>query len=338
MNLRAVRAEFEAQPYRAQVARLRALGRRALERFGMPHGAPLRLLNHGENTTFRTLDGRGRSRVLRIHRWNYQTPAMVRSELEWLSALRRDTDLVVPRPHRGRDGAFVQQVAHPSVGPARICVLFDWVEGRFSRGRTGPTLYRRVGRLAATLHAHARTWKRPAGFRRRAWSADVLFGRKPGFGDPFLAPGLRASDRRLFERAIRRSEDEIAALGRGGRVWGLTHADLHGGNILFKDGVPAPIDFDDAGAGYYGYDLAVAIAPPWDRASIRQATDWLLEGYREIGPIDAATAAAIPCFHAVRRISMVGWIASRADNPRLRAFIPKSIERARASLKDYLAS
>jgi hypothetical protein len=79
---------------RQQVARIRLLAVRALDSY--PLADPeLRFIAHGENTTAR--GGRDRF-LLRVHRvarhgQNVDSAAAIRSELDWLTALRADTDL-----------------------------------------------------------------------------------------------------------------------------------------------------------------------------------------------------------------------------------------------------
>ena len=60
-------------------------------------GGRATLINLSENHTFRIDAPAGRT-VLRVHRPGYHTAASIESELAWLEALRRDTDLPVVRP------------------------------------------------------------------------------------------------------------------------------------------------------------------------------------------------------------------------------------------------
>ncbi len=61
-------------------------------------GGVATLINLSENHTFRIDRADGARFILRVHRPGYQSPASIRSELEWLEALRRDSTLPVPRP------------------------------------------------------------------------------------------------------------------------------------------------------------------------------------------------------------------------------------------------
>ena len=74
-------------------------------------------------------------------------------------------------------------------------------------------------------------------------------------------------------------------LGEGAGEFGLIHADLHLGNVLFWRGEVRVIDFDDCGFGYWLYDIAVAL---WE---LRYRTDYedfrsaLIEGYTQHRPL-----------------------------------------------------
>src|SRR6266516_4510734 len=112
---------------RQQVARLRHLAVRALGAY--PLADPeLRLIAHGENTTFRvdatTHDGRRDRFLLRVHRparhgRHVDSAAAIRSELAWLTALRADTDLSVPEPVRTIDGNLTTTAVSIAPRPGR---------------------------------------------------------------------------------------------------------------------------------------------------------------------------------------------------------------------------
>ncbi len=327
--------EYRQLTYRGQVQRLRELGQSALSRFGLPPSAPLKLCSHGENTVFQTRDRRGKRYALRIHRADYQTPKMISSEMQWLAALRRDTDIVVPKPRKGRDGHFVQRVDHNGVPGTRSVVLLAWVHGRFRRLSRNANYYRMLGELAGRLHSHARVWKRPRTFSRRSWTTAVLFGEAPGFGDPMLAPRLSNRDRDLFLVAKKRMRADLRRLGKNRAVWGLIHADLHSGNVVIADDRARPIDFDDCGAGWYGYEIAVALRSVLD-AGFWDRVDWFREGYEPQAALDERTIEALPCFCALRMLSMVGWLTDRSDNPRLATRLPSWIALTRKQIRIYL--
>lgn len=118
---------FASLSRREQLSGLRRLGRTALARYGL-EDARLTVQRYEHNLTFR-VDARGGPYLLRINRPRVHTPDTVGSEMAWLSALGRDTDLRVPEPAAARDGSCVVVACDPGVPEPRVCVLL--------RGSTG---------------------------------------------------------------------------------------------------------------------------------------------------------------------------------------------------------
>jgi Ser/Thr protein kinase RdoA (MazF antagonist) len=81
---------------RRRLSSIHDLCRAALAEFGVQN-ANLKLLRHEHNTTFRIDTGKERS-VLRINRPSVHNGATIGSEMLWLAALGRDTDVGVPKP------------------------------------------------------------------------------------------------------------------------------------------------------------------------------------------------------------------------------------------------
>ena len=153
------------------MSRLRRLVAEALKAYTV---RPVRItpLPRGDNVAFRLETADGQRYVLRIHRvggnaWHpRRNAAHVESELTWLTALRRDTDLVVPEPVPNRFGARFTIAEVEGVPEPRICVLLRWVEGRFVDAGLTPQHMERVGDFMAHLHTHALAFEPPKGFVR----------------------------------------------------------------------------------------------------------------------------------------------------------------------------
>lgn len=67
--------------------------------------------------------------VMRVHRVGYHTINGVRSELAWMQALRRDTQLETPIAIAGLDGEFVKLVDVDTHDEPRMVVLFEHIQG-----------------------------------------------------------------------------------------------------------------------------------------------------------------------------------------------------------------
>lgn len=329
------RTPFLQLTMRGQIVRMRALARLALPRFGLRASADLVLLGHGENTVFGVPGARGMRYALRIHRTDYQSPAAIRSELAWLAALRRDTPLPVQRPRAGCDGDDVQQVSHPGVPGERSCSLLGWVPGPRVGTRRGLDHQRRMGRLCGILHEHGRRWKRPRSFERMRWDEHTML-RVPAWGDPLAAPGLRRRDRDLFARTRDEAAGALQAFPKTPTRFGLIHADLHGWNVVRQGDAVVPIDFDDCGFGWFLHDILIgAIFPSWGRPEYERMVAAFVEAYIEERTFDVRDLAFMDHFAVARYLNTVGWLASRQDNPDLRALLPRAIKRTRAACRTY---
>ena len=127
---------FASLSRRGQLLRLRRVGRTALASYGL-EDAPLKLQRYEQNTTFR-VDADDGPYLLRINRPWVHTADAIGSEMAWLSALRRDTDLGVPEPVAARDGSFIVVARDRGVPAAHVCVLLHWLDGRFINQRLTP--------------------------------------------------------------------------------------------------------------------------------------------------------------------------------------------------------
>jgi Ser/Thr protein kinase RdoA (MazF antagonist) len=298
---------------RAQIGRLRRVAHAALERFPLPQG-DLSFVTHGENTTFRHRSDTG-DHLIRVHRPHRHgvgkdAAAAIRSELEWLRAIRADTDLEVPVPLAARDGALTVEVC--SGGIVRTCSVLEWMSGRIHEDSARPVHLHRLGAAMARLHLQADAWTPPIGFTRIEWSHDTFFGDAMVYGD------LRASEcRELVPPSLRsrfdRIEDDMAAVMSAPGDVGLIHADLHLGNALFEGDRVKLIDFDDCGTGFRVYDLAVAL---WERRDEPDHEDFrsaLLDGYRAVRDIDVTH---LDDWIAVRQVAFDLWYTGTAQlNP-----------------------
>ena len=134
--------------------------RARLDLWGIAPEAGVTLLNHSENTTFRIDDpATGERRILRIHRTGYHSRAGIESELAWLDALRRDTDIDTAAPLTGIDGERVQEIVHAGLDAPRHAVMFSFLEGvEPSEEHDLPASFERLGEITARLHEHARAW------------------------------------------------------------------------------------------------------------------------------------------------------------------------------------
>ena len=264
------------------------------------------LLAHTHNTSYRLQLRDGDFAVLKICPMGKNDVRHLRSEMQWVDAIGRQTALRVPRPIRNRREEFVTTiVVH---GRRWHCRVFSWVPGRRLGRALRPKHYQQLGELIASLHEHAIAFRPPRGFLRPRW--DVDFEKR--FGNLRVAAKQRRLSRerlRFFEAARERAIRATRKVGRGRDVFGLIHADLGYANHLFHAGRAAAIDFEASGFGWFGHDIVEPLVFLQHSKRYVQLRDALLEGYRRVRPLPPGTEEHLDDFIDLSALTSVGYIA-----------------------------
>lgn len=225
--------------------------------------ARLFFLSHSENITFRietssSYNGKTAKFLLRIHHpiaqqsdsiW--QQHNVIDSELLWLSALHRDTNLIVPKPVQNENGTFITSLAIDATPPLN-CTLMQWVDG--CQISTQPTQNQawQIGKLMAQLHQHSSLWELPLGFVRPKYDWEEL---QSSLMRLHLVT-ISDADFAVLETTVKQIALVMTALGKTRSSWGVIHADLNENNYIFHEDEVRAIDFSRCGFGYYLYDIA----------------------------------------------------------------------------------
>jgi Ser/Thr protein kinase RdoA (MazF antagonist) len=307
--------KFEDFPRSTQIRRMRRLAQTTLTAYNLEQ-ARITPLQHFLNTTFRIdITYQGQRYVLRISRAGYQDAATIRSELLWLQAIRRETDLVVPEPLANRNGLLLTTVEVPGVPEPRHCVLFRWIDGRFHRARLCPADLERVGMLMAKLHLHVQRFTLPQGFTRKRWDLEGLQGGALGIEPGLSRRHLSSEECSVLDKVAERVGQTMHTLGEGPEVFGLIHADIHQWNYLFHRGNVHLIDFDTSGWGYFTYDIAVTFSTLLNHPNLPALRTAFLQGYRRVRPLSVEQETCIDTFMAARIFGHTQWIAAHIGEP-----------------------
>lgn len=315
-----------------------AVAEEALAAFDLPRGSALRLLNLSENATYAVEEpGTGHRSILRVHRKDYHRRDQIESELSWLDALRRDSDLVVPTVLPARDGRRVVTVEHDGV--ERYVVHFDMVAGAEPDENTvGTTDFHTLGCITAALHDHARQWQRPAEFSRFAWDWEHSLGEKPRWGRWRDAVGVGAQEAAVLDRAQQLLRDRLAEYGTGPDTFGLVHADLRLANLLVDGDTITVIDFDDCGFGWYFYDFGTAVSFFEDHPSVPEWQDAWVSGYRSRRPLAARDEDMLASFVLLRRLLLLAWMGTHSHSKESQAISVTYAAGSCALAERYLSS
>src|SRR5882757_2862524 len=214
-----------------------------LGRWMFSPSASITLLNVSENATFALRDPDGRELVLRVHRVGYSSAEEIRSELAWMSALRRDGVIETAAAVPGADGQPVQVLASRTGGLPRFAVAFERLPGREPDSRDAARWFERLGELTALMHRHAQSWPLPKGFQRKRWNFDAMMGPQ-GFWGPWRSGiGLDQAGVVILEEVLDVIRRRLERFGQGADVFGLVHADLRLANLLVDGTHLRIIDF-----------------------------------------------------------------------------------------------
>lgn len=215
-----------------------------------------------------------------------RSPEVLLSQASWLSALGRETGLLVPKPVPTSDGSLVGHVsferlplrrallrrawrkyrdAFPPDHPGRHCVLLRWVSGEQKEDLTLREASR-LGSFVARMHRYSERYPVPADATLPRWDWEWPFGDSAPLwneGRTFYSEARMA----VFEETARRVRKDLGSLGYGSDVFGVVHRDLNLRNLVFREGEVGAIDFDLCGMGHYLLDLATTRASVTQRAS-----------------------------------------------------------------------
>ena len=291
------------------------IARHALAEYDMP-AYDLSFLRHSDNVTFRVDTPKGKSFLLRIH--IPITVAMgthgfdrgaINSELLWLEALSRDTDLILQKPIRNKAGELVSQVPLGDGGEPVHCSLLTWLTGEpYQRDlETAETAFQ-IGMLLAKLHLHASQWRVPEGFRRpkrdKAYFEEKLNGLKPALQDGRISP----SDYAEFEKSVGLLIEMMRSINENQQTNGIMHADAHKGNMLYRAGEIRLIDFSFCAFGNFMFDLGICLSDMKE-----QLHRVFIESYMSLRDLPENYPVLIEGFFVG---SMVGTFCHWVSNPR----------------------
>jgi Ser/Thr protein kinase RdoA (MazF antagonist) len=323
---------------------LREMVASVLPSYGYPSAAEVKLLNVSENATYLISDPySGTKSVLRVHRVGYHTRNGILAELEWLAALRRDAVADVTDPIAGRNGTSVQTLTSRRGGPDRYAVMFRFMDGAEPSPEDElKPWFEVLGMLTAKLHAHAKSWERPATFTRQLWDTDAMHGTRHLWGPWQAALGLTPEGHDLLQRAVTKVRERLRAYGQGPERFGLIHADLRLANVLIDGNRLKLLDFDDCGFSWFMYDFASAVSFFEHLPNVAQLRDAWLKGYATIAPLTREDRDIIPTVVMARRILLLAWIASHSEVPTAQelgiAYTEQTLGLADAYLNDRFLS
>jgi Ser/Thr protein kinase RdoA (MazF antagonist) len=281
----------------------------AIRLYDLSPQAQVERINVSENTTYRVTDpGSGRRYALRVHRLGYQSVEAIESELAWIDAVREAGTVETACPVAARDGSRVVSIRDEGHAE-RKAVLFEWLDGTTPDAEDIAS-FRRLGAICASLHGHARSWRRPPGFTRLTWDCDQFIGPQGRAGRWQDGLGVGREELELLSRLEETIRHRLVAYGRGRDRFGLTHNDLRLANLLLDGERMFVIDFDDCGDSWYMNDWATAVSMIEHHPKLPAMQEAWVDGYRSVAPLSHEDEAELPTFVMLGRLFFVAWVGS----------------------------
>ena len=328
--------DFEKLTHRGQAKRLRDIAQAALEDYDLTVRA-ISLLEYSYNAIFKVDAADSNRYVVRVSLPDVHSKAEIRSEMVWLEALKKDTELSVPTPVRTRNGKLVTTVEIESVPEARHCSVFEWVEGRHLRRKPSVKLLRKMGGFLAQLHDHADTFNAPKRFQRPKLDTVWAFG-KPAMiysDEPhILFPDAR---RELFQSAAERIEKALNKLYADESNLRILHADFHLSNIKIERGSVNALDFDDCSWGYPIQDIGIALYYQQRYRHYKELRQAFLKGYTSSRTIPKQQLKQLDLFIAQRELMVVNYVI-QSSNPAMKRIAQDYVARAERRLREWFAA
>ena len=320
--------EFFDLPAEGQQISLTAFATELLESYGI-QGAKVSCINFEFNATFAVESEAGVKYALRININSTRTVENMKAEVEWVRHLNRTSGINTPTPIATLKDEYIVSAVHADSGQRLSAVMYSWLEGEEIGDEPTMEQLHEVGKAIAVLHQESTEFSLSDNnqlptFNDFFWGTeDYLFSEKSV---------LSEKDRALIQQAHDEIMKHTDELYKNSKVH-IIHADYHGWNLMWHEGVLSIFDFDDCGYGVEAQDLAVAMyyldTPEQDAA--------LLAGYQSVRPLPVYSERAMKSLLLQRRLLLLNYLfeTKNAEHKEmLPAYLEKSMERVSTFLTD----
>ncbi len=288
----------------------------ALNSVGLRSDGRLLALNSYENRVYQVGIEEGMPVVVKFYRPGRWSDAAILEEHAFVQELvEREIPVVAPLP-----------IKPSGAGPQTATTLHTFGEFRFTlyprQGGRSPELDDRntlawMGRFIGRIHAVGAL--RP--FVARPALNIVRFGEEPSeflLANDFIPADLVSAYRTVVAQAL---DGVRHCFDRAGEIRALRlHGDCYAGNVLWTEGGPHFVDFDDSRMGPAMQDLWMLLSGE-PLAMARQLSD-VLSGYEDFFEFDRRELHLLEALRTLRLIHYSAWIARRWEDPAFPAAFP----------------
>jgi len=166
-----------------------------------------------------------------------------------------------------------------------------------------------IGRLLGRIHAIGALQpfhSRPALNSHNFGHECVTF-----ISENFIPIEYRESYQTLTRDLLQQIDERFSQLGSISPI--RVHGDCHNGNMLWRDGAPHFVDFDDARMAPAIQDLWMLLSGPEDQQRLQ--LDKIMTGYHQFYDFNLAELQLIEPLRTLRMLHYSAWLARRWDDP-----------------------
>ncbi|MEK4072405.1 phosphotransferase [Paenibacillus sp. FSL M7-0656] len=310
---------------RALLIRARKVALSAIQKYNLEWDN-IQFIQLSDTITYKIETSTDNNYLLRIHS-DRLSREEIRSELLLLQALNKSKDLNVPEGMANCDGIYVLDI-ETEIGYRRPYVtMMRWIEGEKAVGEFTDNQAYNMGVLMSRLHAAAKDFNPPSDFVRPTWGVES-FKREMAKLERYYERFLSEEGWKLYQDAAEKVVSQLTTMHPSEHNYGLIHADLHTGNMVFRDNQPYPIDFGRCGYGYYLYDMAGTILELWPKHR------WMLvQGYESIRKLETDYIRDLECFFVM---FMIENTCHHSSDPRETTSLIDEQKYAQAYIREYL--
>ena len=268
----------------------------------------------------------------------------IRSEIAWLHALDRDTDIGIPAPIAKADGSYVTDVSVPGASETVGCAVYRWVPGVMLDDARTPDNVKRLGVLMARLHEHASTFSPPDGFRIRTYDSVFPYANEsfPNV-EPLVLFGAKASSflsaehQKIYTVAHNIVAEEVDRLIHGSEPLRVIHNDLHVWNVKVTQERIYALDFEDMMWGMPQQDIATTLYYLRWLDTYGTYLHAFRAGYESVRPWPEDRDGQIETLIMGRMLLLANYVAASEDSED-RASAPGYLSRVGDRLANFVSS
>ncbi len=296
-----------------RIGRLRKMAQAALAHYDLDV-SHLSILSTSFNTIFRVKTTDGEQYVLRINYPEERGPIDIQSEMMWLDALSKETDIPVATPVHTKDGKLLVTLQMEGIPEVRHCTVFHWINGRVMK-RPSLNTIQKIGAVMARLQNHADTFQPPAEFCTIQYNNAWNFGDTSRIYSTEKDPLFSPKQKEIVQAAIEKVQTYLDDLYLDPSGLRFLHADLHAWNVMLHQGAIHVIDFDDSMWCYPIQDIGISLYYLEHGPNAEQIRDLFRKGYTQHRPWPEKFEGEVETVQKQRTIDLLSLLVAEEANP-----------------------